>query len=101
MPESVDQEAPPPDAPVELIARVVSDGGRFVATVDGMDLEGSGRTPNAAQNALVQSVRGWLERQDTAGRLPNVFGRDDLDETAEIVLRFVDGSDGNDDGAAS
>ena len=90
MPGQVDEKTPAPDAPVELTARVVPDGNRYVAAVDGLELEGSGRTPDAARNALVSTVRGWLERLDTSGKLPDTFGRDDLDETAEIVLRFVD-----------
>ena len=89
-----DGNAPTPDAPVELIARVVADGNRFVAAVDGLELEGSGRTPDAAQNALVQTMRGWLERQDTAGKLADALGFDYLDEATEIVLQFAaDNSD--------
>ena len=83
------------DAPVELIARVILDGGRFVATVDSLALEGMGNTRVAAENALVQVVRGWLERQDTAGRLADALGIDDLDEGTEIVLQFI--SNGDDD----
>ena len=75
-------------APVELVARVVSDGNQFLATVDGLDLQSSGRTREAAENGLVQAVRGWLERQDTVGRLGQALGIDDLDEETEIVLRF-------------
>ena len=85
MPGQVDEKTPAPDAPVELTARVVPDGNRYVAAVDGLELEGSGRTPDAARNALVSTVRGWLELLDTSGKLPDTFGRDDLDETAEIV----------------
>ena len=77
-------------APVELVARVVSDGNQFLATVDGLDLQSSGRTREAAENGLVQAVRGWLERQDTVGRLGQALGIDDLDEETEIVLRFDD-----------
>ena len=99
MPDSVDEKAPAPDAPVELTARVVADGNRFVATLDGFKLEGSGRTPDAAQDALVQTMRGWLERLDTADKLSDAFGRDDLDEAAEIILHFVVGND--DDGGSA
>lgn len=76
-------------APVELTARVLEAGGRFVAAVDGLGLEGYGRTPTAAAEALVQAVRGWLERQDTTGKLAEVLGLDDLDEETEIVLQFI------------
>ena len=98
MADCVDEKAPAPDAPVELTARVVADGNRYVAAVDGLEqLEGAGRTPDAARKSLVQAMRGWLERMDTSSSLPDAFGRDDLDETAEIILKFVDGNDDNDD----
>ena len=84
-----DGNAPAPDSPVALTARVVADGNRFIAAVDGLELEGSGRTPDAARDALVQTMRGWLERQDTAGKLADALGVDHLDEETEIVLQFA------------
>ena len=77
-------------APVELEARVARDGDQFLASVNGLEIQSSGRTREAAENALVQAMRGWLERQDTVGRLGQSLGLDDLDEQTEIVLRFVD-----------
>ena len=77
-------------APVELIARVVPNAGQFLATVDGLELQSSGRTREAAENGLVQTMRGWLERQDTGGRLGQSLGLEHLTEETEIVLRFVD-----------
>ena len=88
----VDENTPSPDAPVELTAHVVADGSRYVAAVDGLELESTGRTPDAAQDALVQTVRGWLERLDTTGKLGDALGIESLDEEAEIVLQFVDGN---------
>ena len=78
--------------PVELVARVVSDGDRYLAAVDGLELEGKGATPDAAQDALVQTMRGWLERLDTSGKLGAALGLDGLDEDTEIVLMFIDHS---------
>ena len=86
--QEIDPSAPDFVASVELVARVVSDGDQFLATVDGLDLQNSGRTREAAENGLVQAVRGWLERQDTVGRLGQALGIDDLNEETEIVLRF-------------
>ncbi len=84
----MDAIAPEDGAIVELVARVVSSGDQFLATVDGLELQSSGRTREAAENGLVQVMRGWLERQDTVGRLGQALGRDDLAEETEIVLRF-------------
>ena len=74
---------------VELVARVVPDGDHYLAAVDGLELEGKGATPDAAQEALVQTMRGWLERLDTTGKLGLALGVDGLDEETEIVLEFV------------
>ena len=94
-----------------LQARVIPDGRRFSALVDALELpdadggvrlvavanlglEGSGGTPSAAENALVQAVRNWLERQDTAGSLPETLGVDGhIDEETEIILRFTNPGD--------
>ena len=77
------------DCPVQLAAHVFADGGRFVAAVDGLDLEGKGNTPDAAQDSLVQAMRSWLERLDTAGKLGDALGIDSLGEDTEIVLHFL------------
>ena len=74
---------------VQLIARVISDGDRFVAAVDGIGLEARGATPEAAQDSLVQTMRGWLERLDSSGKLGATLGLEELDEESEIVLTFV------------
>ena len=95
------------DAPVKLIACVAAKAGQFIAAAAGMELadadgnaftvaldslppESSGATPAAAQDALIQATRSWLERQDTAGRLAETLGIAFLEETAEIVLQFID-----------
>ena len=94
-----------------LQARVIADGRRFCAVVDALELpdadggirlvvvanlglEGSGGTPSAAENALVQTVRNWLERQDTAGSLSETLGIDGhIDDGTEIILHFANRAD--------
>lgn len=80
------------DEAVTLIARVLADGDRYLAIVDALELEGKGSTVDAAQQSLVQIMRGWLERQDTSGKLGSALGVEGLDEETEIVLQFVDDS---------
>ena len=80
--------APEDGVLVELVARVVTSDGQFLAMVDGLELQGAGPTREAAENGLVQAMRGWLERQDTIGRLGQALGIDELNEETEIVLRF-------------
>ena len=77
------------DGPVQLTAHVSPDGHRFIATVDGLDLEGKGNTPDAAQESLVQAMRSWLERLDTVGKLGDALGVEGLSEDTEIVLQFT------------
>ena len=72
----IDPMATEDEASVELVARVVTSGDQFLATVDGLELQSAGRTREAAENGLVQAVRGWLERQDTVGRLGQALGID-------------------------
>ena len=86
--QEIDPIATQDGAPVELVARVVTSDDQFLATVDGLELQVSGRTREAAENGLVQAMRGWLERQDTIGRLGHALGIDELNEETEIVLRF-------------
>ena len=88
--QEMDPSAPHEAGPVELIARVIPRGDQFLASVDGLELESSGRTPEAAMTGLVQAMRGWLERQDTVGRLGQALGMGHLDEETEIVLRFAE-----------
>ncbi len=83
------------DVPVQLTAHVARDGHRFIATVDGLDLEGKGNTPDAAQESLVQTMRSWLERLDTTGKLGDALGVDGLSEDTEIVLHFAAGNEEN------
>ena len=78
------------DETVTLTARVLADGDRYLAVVDTLELEGKGATVDAAQQSLVQIMRGWLERQDTSGKLGSALGVLGLDEETEIVLQFVD-----------
>ena len=80
------------DEAVTLIARALADGDRYLALVDALELEGKGSTVDAAQQSLVQIMRGWLERQDTSGKLGSALGVEGLDEETEIVLQFVDDS---------
>ena len=109
-------DAPLSDAAVTLAARVVRDEGKFVAAVVRLEttdargeprsasfdgaaagLEGIADTAEEAMDALALTMRGWLERQDTADQLGEALGLPGLDDDAEIILRFVV-EDGDDDG---
>ena len=105
------------DAAVTLAARVVRDEGKFVAVVVRLEtadvegelrtasfdgaaagLEGIADTPEGAMDALALTMRGWLERQDTADQLGEALGLPGLEDDAEIILRFVGGDADDGDG---
>ena len=99
-------DAPPMLESLVIQARITPAGRRYTAAVAALDLpdadgnpqllpaprlglEGSGNTPAAAANALVQAMRNWLERHDTAGTLPETLGiPDSIDDATEIILHF-------------
>ncbi len=70
-----------------------TDGNPFIANVNGLEVEGSGSTVPQAQDALIRSMRGWLERLDTSGKLPEALGTEDLAEETEVILQFIDGAE--------
>ena len=70
-----------------------ADGNPIFAALDGLELAGSGSTPAAAQNALIRVMRGWLERQDTAGILAESLGMEHVDEETDIILQLADPTD--------
>ena len=94
-PSGIEQDTQ--DEAVCLTARVASDGARFIATVDGIELEGIGNTADAARESLVQAMRSWLERMDTTGKLGETLGLEALAEETEILLQFVDSEDSDRD----
>ena len=90
----MDTDAQETETSVVLTARTTTDGSRFVAAVEGLAMEGVGTTRARAEEALVQTLRSWLERQDTAGKLAEALGVVDLDDDTEIVLQFLTDGDG-------
>ena len=110
-------DAPLSDAAVTLAAQVIHDECKFVATVVRLEtaddegeprsasfdgaaagLEGIADTAEGAMDALALTMRGWMERQDTADQLGEALGVPGLDDDAEIILRFVDGDGYDGDG---
>jgi len=78
---------------VVLTARVVTEGDRYIARVDQLPLEGHGGSVKQAQDQLVQVVRGWIESQDAAGKLPEALaqaGIPGVEEDTEVQLEFVE-----------
>ncbi len=78
---------------VLLTARVVWEEGRYVASVETLELEAVGDSVREAQDELVAALRGWIEAQDTLGNLEETLtraGYEGVDEDTELQLEFVE-----------
>lgn len=79
--------------PTVLTARVVWQDGRYVALIDGLELEAAGDTVEAAQNELINLTRNWIELQDGRSALAETLaqaGFPGVEEDTELQLEFVD-----------
>ena len=76
-----------------MTARVVWQEGRYVALIDGLDLEGEGETIEDAQNELINLTRNWIEIQDGKSSLEESLaqaGFPGVKEDTELQLEFVE-----------
>ncbi len=76
-----------------LTARVAPDGGGYVATLDSLELQGSGDSVRRAQDELVEMVRSWIELRQYDETLEQALaeaGFPGLEEDTEIHLEFVE-----------
>ncbi len=76
-----------------LVARVVLENGKYIARVDRLPLEGSGESVRQAQDALVHTMRAWIETCDGANRLEGELakaGFPGVQEETELQLEFLE-----------
>ena len=76
-----------------LTARVAWQDGRYVAAIEGLDLEAAGETVEDAQNELILLMRNWIEIQDGKSLLEETLalaGFPGVQEDTELQLEFVD-----------
>jgi hypothetical protein len=74
-----------------LTARVTGEDGRYIARIDQLGLEASGESVRKAQDELIDSLRAWIETQDTVGGLEKALaaaGFPGADENTELQLEF-------------
>lgn len=80
-----------------MTARVVWLEGRYVALIDGLELEAEGDTVEEAQNGLINLTRSWIEVQDGRSSLEESLaqaGFPGVQEDTELQLEFVEESSG-------
>ena len=78
---------------VVLTARVSLEDGRYVAKVDQLPLEGAGDSVEQAQDELIQTLRGWIEFNDTTDSLERemeAIGFPGVAPETEVQLEFVE-----------
>ena len=78
---------------VVLTARVSLEDGRYVAKVDQLPLEGEGDSVEQAQDELIQTLRGWIEFNDTTDSLERemeAIGFPGVAPETEVQLEFVE-----------
>lgn len=78
---------------VVLTARVSMEDGRYVAKVDQLPLEGTGDSVEQAQDELIQTLRGWIEFNDTTDSLERemeAIGFPGVAPETEVQLEFLE-----------
>ena len=76
---------------VVLTATVVQGDGGYVASVEGLSLEGVGESVQEAQDQLIQAMRSWIEAHDGQGALADVLaqaGFPGVEDSTELQLEF-------------
>ena len=68
-------------------------GGLFVASVDGLDVQGEGETADVARDELIQAMISWISAMDCADSMAVALaeaGFPEIDEETELHLEFAD-----------
>ena len=76
-----------------LTARVEQEGGRFVAWVDGLDVQAEGESADVAREELVQAMLIWISAMDCTDSMAVALadaGYPEVDEETELHLEFMD-----------
>ncbi len=76
-----------------LTSQVVWEDEQFVARIQGIDVQGVGSSFEAAQDQLIQSLRTWIEFQESGSKLEQSLaeaGYPGVGEATELQLEFVE-----------
>ena len=75
-----------------LTARVEREDARFVARIEGINVQGEGESPDLAREELVQAMLSWISSQDCAESMAGALaaaGFPEVDDETELELEFV------------
>ena len=76
-----------------LTARVEHEDARFVARVDGIDVQGEGDSADVAREELIQAMLIWISLRDCTDSMSGALldaGYPDIDDETELQLEFAD-----------
>ena len=76
-----------------LTAKIDREEARYVVRIEDLGLEGEGESLEAAQDALIQTMRAWIEAHegtDTLGGVLAAAGYLGIDDETELQLEFVE-----------
>ena len=76
-----------------LTSQVVWEDEQYVARILGLEIQGVGGSLEAAQDQLIQSMRIWIESQESGSKLEQSLteaGYPGVEETTELQLEFVE-----------
>ena len=83
----------PVEQPLVLTARVEQEDARYVARVDGIDVQGEGDSPDVAREELIQAMLIWISLRDCTDSMSMALaeaGFPDIDDETELHLKFAD-----------
>ena len=82
----------------ETVLRGGLTSGRFVAWVDGLDVQAEGETADIAREELVQAMLIWISARDCTDSMAMALseaGFPEVDEDTELHLEFLDSQPGS------
>ena len=76
-----------------LTARVEQEDARFVARIDGIDIQAEGDSPEVAREELIQTMLIWISLRDCTESMAAMLaeaGFPEIDDETELQLEFAD-----------
>ena len=83
---------------IVLTARVGQEDTRYVARIEGIDVQGEGDSPDIAREELIQAMLTWISLRDCTESMSDALanaGFPGIDDDTELQLEFTEPASGN------
>ena len=83
---------------IVLTARVGLEDTRYVARIEGIDVQGEGDSPDIAREELIQAMLTWISLRDCTESMSDALanaGFSGIDDDTELQLEFTEPASGN------